>query len=109
ILSTRAGVARPVRRPRSSSRKTLVAFSMRSSASNKISSLVITRFPSPVPLRTEHVPFYSALGTMLFAHHRADRMAGDGSFDVPVALEVKDQDGQFALSAQANGGHIHHP
>src|SRR5207253_11493818 len=87
-LSTRAGVARPVRRPRNSSLNTLTAFSMRSSASKRISSLL--------------------MGTsLLTAHKGAERLAEDGSLDVALVLVVEDQDRQFRLAAHADGGDVH--
>src|SRR5207244_9545995 len=88
-MSTKAGVARPVRRPRSSSRKTLTAFSMRSSASKRISSLVIIASPS-------------------LTHQRANLMPGDGPFDVALPLKVEHQDRQPGHPAQVDGGHVHH-
>src|SRR6266851_7867559 len=86
-MSTRAGVARPVRSPRSSSRNTLTAFSIRSSASKRISSVVII---------------------LSFADQCPDWLAGDSAFDVALALEVEDQDRHLGLAAQANGRHVHH-
>src|SRR5262245_20633376 len=91
--STRAGVARPVRRPRSSSRRWLAAFSMRSSASNRISSLVMG--------------LHSGSGRL--ADQRADGVPADGPLDVPLALVVEDQDGELLLPAQADGADVHHP
>src|SRR5947208_10583994 len=92
MLSTSAGVARPVRKPRSSSRKTVTAFSMRSSASNKISSLVMVGKPSA------HL-----------TDQGADGVAGDRAFDVALALEIEHQDRQPACAAQVDGCDVHHP
>src|SRR5262249_12591162 len=92
MLSTRAGVALPVRRPRNSSRKTFTAFSMRSSASKRISSLVIVRGPSSGEL----------------ADYGTEGVAGNGPLDVPLALEVEDENGELRLPAQADGRSVHH-
>src|SRR5947209_19128948 len=98
-MSTKAGVARPVRNPRSSSRNTLTAFSMRSSASKRISSLVII-LPSPgVATR--------GLVLLRFTHQSANRFTRHGALDVAFTFEVENQDRHFALAAQADGRHVH--
>src|SRR5437762_8619703 len=96
MLSTRAGVARPVRRPRSSSLNTLTAFSMRSSQSRRISSLVMV------------VPASGVLDSNLLAYQCTDRVASDGPFDVAFALEIENQNGQLRDPAQVDGGSVHH-
>src|SRR5260370_17526162 len=58
---------------------------MRSSASRRISSLVM----------------------FLLHHEGADRVTGDGPFDVSFALEVEYQDRQFGALAQVDGGSVH--
>src|SRR5260370_18939459 len=93
MLSTSAGVARPVRKPRSSSRKTFTAFSIRSSASKRISSLVMVLHP---------------FDRSSIRHQSADGMSGNRAFDVPFPFEVKDQDRQLGLLAQGDGGQVHH-
>src|SRR5262245_48128245 len=87
-LSSMPGLARPVRRPRRSSRKTLTAFSMRSSASRRISSevMAVTR---------------GGGCSEAVLDERAQGVARDGPLDVPFGAEVEDQDRQPALAAGA--------
>src|SRR5262245_18308069 len=84
----------------------LTAFSMRSSASKSISSVVMgwsSCSPLPQGERGE-----CSSGSIAEANEGADGVPGDGTLDVAFALVVEHEDGQPRLAAEADGRQVHH-
>src|ERR1700761_9644069 len=83
------GFARPVRIVERSSRLTDTAFSIFSSASKRVSSII--------------APLLSSRG-----HQRPAFLTRDGPSDIAVGEQVENQDRHAIVHAQAEGGRIGH-
>src|SRR5271163_3686527 len=101
--STRPTLARPVRMPRICSVKRVTLFSIRSSASNTISSMLIIESPS----RNGEQGSRDRFGPRGVADPGSDGLAIDGPFDVPLFLEIEHQDRQLVFEAHTDGRHVH--
>src|SRR5580704_3855496 len=99
MLSSSATLARPVRMPARSLRKSSTAFSMRvlawASASLLVAMVVIgwlLRFP----------------GWLGRSDHRTDPCTQQHPFQISRHAHIEHDDGHFVVHAQRDGGGIHH-
>src|SRR3990170_4791278 len=95
------GLARPVRPVARSRRKASSAFSMRSVASRRASSIMA----SPLSLGGGGCVLQYRLEV---AHDGAVVLSGGGEFDAAMHTEVEDDDGEGVLHAEREGGGVHH-
>src|SRR5580693_4247584 len=91
------GCARPVRMPLNSSLATTTAFSIFSSASRRLSSI------TAAPLRCSRA---SRLGP---AYQCADPLTTHGPDDITLTHQVKYDNRQVIVHAQADRGRVHYP
>src|SRR5689334_18545323 len=103
------GVARPVRMPAKSSLATSTAFSIFSSASRRVSSimvmLLVGRRSGGRRRDVVGVPG-GGLGTSPRGDQRSDLLTTQRPHDVALPLHAEDDHGQLVVHAQAEGGGV---